>query len=227
MDYYSGMQSKARILLVDDHAVTRSGLVQLIQDQGGWEVCGQAAGAGDALDLLTATKPDLMVIDLSLKDGHGLDLIKDVQARKDPPKILVISMHVEPTFAERALRAGALGYLPKSEAVDQIIEAIRRVLNGDLYLTPRMTTSLLRAKIGVGLGTAPEDVLSDRELQIFELLGEGLSSRKIGAHLSLSGKTIDSHRENIKVKLGLESGSELARRAILWVQNRPVDPPSE
>jgi DNA-binding NarL/FixJ family response regulator len=212
-------EGKSRILLVDDHAVVRRGLAQLIQDQLGYEICGQAEGVGEALELLESTNPDLVVIDLALKDGHGLDLIKDIASRDHPPRMLVMSMHDEPAYAERALRAGAAGYLPKSEAVDQIVEAIRRVLGGEVYLTPRMTTCFLRSKRGGDASTAPEDVLSDRELQVFELLGSGLSSREISTRLMVSIKTVDTHREHIKIKLGLGSGNELVRQATLWLHS--------
>ena len=216
------VEKKARIMIVDDHPVMRHGLGQLIEQQPDLEVCGEAEGVTEARRLFDSMGCDVAVIDLSLKDGHGLDLIKDLQASKSPPKMLVMSMHDEPSYAERALRAGARGYLPKSEAVDQIIEAIHRVLKGEVYLTPRLTTRLLHGIVGGGLepGCAPEDVLSDRELQVFELLGQGLSSRAISQQLTLSVKTIDTHREHIKAKLGLPSGVELVRRAILWCHSR-------
>lgn len=213
---------KPQILIVDDHPVMRRGLAQLIQLQPDLEVCGEAAGVGDALELLKTVKPDLMIIDMSLNDGHGLELIKDLRKQADPPKMLVVSMHDEAAYAERALRAGAHGYVSKAEAVEKIVDAIRQVLKGELYLNPAMTARLLNGMVGGGPrkpGT-PDEVLSDRELQVFELLGQGISSREISTRLTLSVKTIDTYREHIKDKLGLKSGNELVLRAVLWAHER-------
>lgn len=214
--------SKARIFIVDDHPVMRHGLAQLIRQEPDLDVCGEAEGVGEAIRVFKSAPWDLGVIDLSLKDGHGLELIKQLQAELNPPKVLVVSAHDDFAYAERALRAGAHGYLPKSEAVDAIVEAIRRILGGDIYLNPRMTTGLLRGMVGGAResGCAPEEILSDRELEVFEFLGAGLTSREISVRLMLSIKTIDTHREHIKQKLGIKTGSELVRRAILWADTR-------
>src|SRR6266404_6021506 len=152
---------KARILLVDDHPIVRRGLAELIQRQPDLEICGEAEGVADAVQIIKAERPDLVVVDLSLKEGHGLDLIKDIRGRKNGPKILVVSMHEEASYAERALRAGAQGFLPKSEAIDRIIEAMRQILAGEVYLNRRMATYVLHGMVGGGpkLTKGPDEVL--------------------------------------------------------------------
>lgn len=212
------MQQKARVLIVDDHPVLRQGLARLIAQQPDLEVVGEAEGVGEARRLCETTHPDLMVIDMSLKEGHGLDLIKDLKAAGSMARMLVVSMHEEAAYAERALRAGAHGYIPKSEAVEEIVQALRRVRAGEVYLNQRMTARLLHGIVGgeSSPGASPEDLLSDRELQVFELLGQGFSSREISEKLSVSIKTIDTYREHIKEKLHLRSANELVLRAVLW-----------
>ncbi|HKQ48858.1 MAG TPA: response regulator transcription factor [Phycisphaerae bacterium] len=211
-------KSKTRILIVDDHPVLRRGLSELLRQQADLEVCGQMEGVAEAVRFCRAESPDLVLIDMSLKDGHGLDLIKELKTLRQPPKMLVISMYEQASYAERALRAGARGYLPKSEAADEIIAAIRTVLAGGVYVNKHMTEQLLHSMVGgpSGAGRAPEDVLSDRELQVFESLGQGLGTREISERLSLGYKTVDSYRQHIKQKLGLTDGNELIFRAILW-----------
>ncbi len=216
-------QQKAQILIVDDHPVMRQGLAQLIQDRPDLEVCGQAEGIADARRIIPLGRPDLVIIDLSLRDGHGLDLIKELRESKHCPKMLVVSMHEDVYYAERALRAGASGYVAKSEAVNDVVDAIYQVLRGTLYLNPRMASRMLGGIVGRRPqpgGAAPEEILTDRELQVFELLGQGLNSREIGEKLTLSSKTIDTYREHIKDKLGLRSGNELIVRAVLWANER-------
>lgn len=218
----SVVKNKSRILIVDDHPLLRCGLAQLVSQQPDLEVCGEADGLVQALEKFNATQPDLVIIDMWLKDGHGLELIKEFRARKEPPKMLVVSMHEEPAYAERALLAGAHGYLAKSEVVDEIVEAIHQVLRGEVYLNRRTNTRLLHRMVGRAPNAPglPEDLLSDRELQVFEALGNGLSSREIGEHLMLSMKTIETYREHIKQKLSLKSGNELIVRAVLWAHER-------
>jgi len=213
---------RTRILIVDDHPMMRQGLAQVIRQHADLEVCGETDGVVEGLQMIKAMSPDLVIVDIALKDGHGMDLIRDVRAAGIQVRLLVMSMHEEPTYAERALRAGAHGYLPKSEGVEQVIEAIRSVLRGEVYLVPRMMKRLLTNMVGGGLAPAasPEETLSDRELQVFELLGQGMGSREIAERLFLSIKTIDTYRDHLKRKLGAANGNELMLQAILWVHGR-------
>lgn len=208
----------SRIMIVDDHALVRHGLSQLISCEADLEVCAQAATVDEALEQL-ATNPDLIVVDISLKDGNGIELIKQIKSKDEDMKMLVSSMHDESLFAERALHAGARGYINKQESTEKVIDAIRHVLGGHIYLSPRMTDRLLH---GVVEGqkmpeTSSIEKLSDRELQVFELIGRGLSTRQIANQLELSIKTIETHREHIKSKLNLKNGAELSRHAVRWV----------
>ena len=209
----------AQILIVDDHPIVREGYEQVIARHGDLEVCGVSADAMDALRMCEKTEPDLAIVDLSLKAGSGLELCKQIRSRFPAIAILVVSMHDEQLFAERALRAGALGYVSKDESTLHLIEAIRRVLQGKLYLSSAVNDRLLGRAVGHGQPTnySPMESLSDRELQVFELLGEGETVRMIADKLKLSPKTIESYRENLKAKLGLSSGAQLLRHAIQWV----------
>jgi DNA-binding NarL/FixJ family response regulator len=211
-------EKKARILIVDDHPVVRYGLTQLIQDEPDLAVCGEAADAGKALELVQTLKPDLVLIDISLKGAGGMELIKAIKTQNKWVKMLVHSMHDESLFAERALHAGALGYVNKEEAQDKIIEAIRQVLRGHIYLSGRMTERMMqRVMTGKGkIEESPISSLSDRELEVFELIGKGLSTREIADKLHLSVKTVETYRDHIKTKLGLDNNTELIRQAILW-----------
>lgn len=211
-----------RILIVDDHPLVRSGFVQLISDEPDLEVCGEAADEAQALQLVAATTPDLVIIDLSLAGGSGINLIERIKAHYSEVCMLVVSMHDESLFAERVLTAGALGYLNKQEAPSNIIRAIRRVLEGRVYLSDKLTERLLDSLTGMAKapGQSPMQRLSNRELEVFELIGRGMTTGKIADHLKLSTKTIETHRENIKKKLGLASGQELTRRAMHWLIER-------
>lgn len=215
-----------QILIVDDHPVVRRGLVELIKQHPDLAVCGEYDGVAEALNFIRQNKPDLVLVDISLREGHGLDLIKDLNAGKDPPRMLVMSMYEEASYAERALRAGAHGYVPKSDAAESVIDAIRHVMRGEVYLNKHMANLLLRGIVSSSgrPGGRPEETLTDRELQVFEMLGQGLRSREIANRLSLSVKTIDTYREHIKAKLGLASANELMLRAVLWTQDRERDP---
>jgi DNA-binding NarL/FixJ family response regulator len=212
---------KARILIVDDHPLVRAGLRALIGGESDLEVCGEAEGIAQTLTLAQATGPRVVIIDLSLSDGSGLELIKRLHRRHPELLILVCSMHEESLFAERALRAGARGYVNKHEATDRVVEAIRQVLSGGVYLSPTMTQRLLLGVTG-GTGSARTDDwppladLSDRELEVFGLIGAGLGTTQIAERLCLSVKTVETHREKLKRKLNLVSGAELARRAVQW-----------
>lgn len=209
---------KYKILIVDDHPIVCRGLRQMIADEPDLEVCGEAADAAEAMRQIEATCPDVAIVDLALRSGHGLDLIQEIRARGDDVKVLVSSMHDESLFAERAVRAGALGYINKQEALDKIIEAVRQVLRGDIYLSPHVATRLLKSVTGREVAAeTPLATLSDRELEVFEMIGRGLSTKKIASMLSLSIKTIETHRERIKSKLDLKNSNELSRQATLWV----------
>ena len=212
-----------RILIVDDHPMVRAGLAHLIADEPDLSVCGEADGIAEALRLMVAEKPDLAIIDLSLADGSGLDLIERIKARDTDALMLVASMHDEFLYAERVLAIGARGYINKQKAPEKMIEAIRRVLAGKVYLSEPMTERLLNGMVNHDeeqqrLPTVER--LTNRELMIFELIGEGRSTCKIAKHLNLSVKTIESHQANIKKKLALNSAHELTRKAILWLMER-------
>lgn len=211
--------SPARILIVDDHPVVRRGLAQVIADESDLLYCGEAADAGEALRQIDATSPDLVVVDISLRSGHGIELIKQIKARESRVKMIVWSMHDDSLYAERALRAGAMGYINKQESIDHVVDAIRQVLKGKVYLSTHMTDHMLRRVVNVNEAPdqLPVDRLSDRELEVFELIGQGQTTRNIATKLHLSIKTIETYRENIKAKLNLENGSELSRHAVQWV----------
>ncbi len=208
-----------RVLIVDDHPLVRTGLNQMISDEPDLEVCGEAAGVTEAMARIEDTKPDLAIIDISLKEGSGLGLIKKIKTRDDPVKMLVLSMHDETMFAERALHAGAMGYVEKHEASTRIIEAIREVLSGQIYLSKGMMNRLLSGLAGSHLkfDKSPLKHLTNREFEVFELIGEGITTSQIAARLHLSVKTIETHREKIKKKLNLSRSNELIRYAMQWV----------
>lgn len=208
---------KCRILIVDDHPVVRRGLRALVQDEADLEICGEAESTEEALQRFEETTPDVIVLDLTLKSGHGLTLINEIRSKNDKVKILVSSMHDEMLFAERVLRAGAMGYINKQASPEKIIGAIRQILRGEIYLSSRMANRLLHQSPGDSL---PEkstvERLTDRELQVFQMIGQGLSTKKIAAELSLSHKTVETHREKIKAKLRLKNSTELGRDATRW-----------
>jgi DNA-binding NarL/FixJ family response regulator len=209
---------KARIFIVDDHPMTRSGLTHLINHQSDTVVCGEAENAGDALDLLDVSKPDLMLIDITLPGKSGLELIKDVRAMRPDLPILVISMHDESLYADRVLRAGARGYITKHEGGDKMIVAIRQILNGKIYVSESMSAHILEMFSGGQLGTERSSIqnLSDREFEVFQALGEGSSTHEIAKKLHLSAKTVDAHRANIKTKLKINTTEELITYAARW-----------
>ena len=210
----------ARILIVDDHPLVRAGFAQLIGDCPDLEVCGEAGDMAEAMRQIEATRPDLAIIDLSLAGGSGLDLIERVHARDEGLLMLVASMHDETLYAERVLAAGARGYINKQEAQDRIILAIRQVLNGKVYLSPAMTERALNGMVDTGAEKRDIDSLSNRELQVFELIGRGHSASRIAEQLNLSVKTIETHQAHVKKKLGLDSAHELTQRAIRWVMEQ-------
>ncbi len=208
-----------RIFLVDDHPMLREGLQRLIEQQPGYQVCGEADTAAGAIDAIVRLMPDLVMTDISLPDKNGLELIKDLQVLSPGIPILVFSMHDEMLYAERAMRAGAKGYLMKGTMIDGLAEAMACLLSGGVYLSRRVSDHILQNLTGSrppaksGLKS-----LTDRELEIFELIGGGKSSAQISDQLHISPKTVDAHRANIRVKLALPDGSALLREAILWVE---------
>jgi DNA-binding NarL/FixJ family response regulator len=212
--------NRARILIVDDHPLVRSGLRLLIDCEPDLLVCGEAANAYEAMRLLDSQKPDLLIVDLSLKESSGLELIKRIKSRNSDAKMLVSSMFEETLYAERVLSAGALGYVHKQEGMERVIEAIRCVLSGRVWLSTAMSDRMLR-RMSTSQAAAPTQspvhALSDRELEVFELIGRGRGTKDIAKQLHLSVKTVETHREKIKTKLGVKSGSELSRAAVQWV----------
>jgi DNA-binding NarL/FixJ family response regulator len=203
---------------VDDHPVFRAGLVQVLGGEPGLAVCGEAGSAEEALGLLERLAPDLLVVDISLGGASGLELVKQVHQRRPGLPTLVLSMHDETLFAERSLRAGARGYVNKQEAVGHMIAAMRKVLSGGTYLSRRMAARLEgRRAEGGARPEEPVATLSDRELEVFSLIGQGLGTRDIAERLGLSIKTVETYREHIKNKLLLDTATELTRRAVAWV----------
>jgi DNA-binding NarL/FixJ family response regulator len=211
-----------KILIVDDHPLVREGVIGLLSSQPDFVVCGEAAGLAEARQLIAATGPDVILIDLTLRDGNGIELIRELKAKAPAVKPLVLSMHDESLFAERVLRAGAVGYVSKHEASRTIIQAVRTVLAGKLYLSPGMTEQMVSRAFGsaADLRQSPIDRLTDREIEVFELIGQGLTVRQIAAKLDLSPKTIETHREHIKEKMNLKNTTELTRHAVQWVLER-------
>ena len=209
-----------RIVVVDDHPVVRQGLALLIEQESDMELCGEAESTADALKVLEDSRPDVVVVDISLRDSSGIELVKDIRVRWPDLLVLILSMHDESFYAERVLRAGARGYVTKDEATEKVITAIRRIMAGEIYLSERMSSKMLCKLVETRQGASGLSVecLSDRELQVFELIGQGLGTRNIAETLHLSTKTIESHRERIKKKLKLNNASELLQHAIQWVQ---------
>lgn len=209
---------KARVLLVDDHPITRHGLRALINQQPHLEVCDETDNAARASELVGKHQPSLVIVDISLKTTNGIELTKNLTAQAAQVPILVVSMHDENIYAERALRAGAKGYLMKQEASEKIVAAIDRVLKGEVFLSDKMKERMLHAfvkKRGED-NVFPIDTLSDREMEVLQLIGDGYSTRQIAEKLNLSSKTIDSYREHLKLKLNLATGADLIRYAIEW-----------
>lgn len=207
---------KNKVMLVEDHAIVREGLRQLLNATHDFSVCGEAEGVAQALALMAEVRPDLLILDITLVDSIGVDVIEQVLLRDAALPILVLSMHDELLYAERVLRAGARGYLMKGEPFDVLLNAARQVVQGKIYTSPAVKEHLLgRALGGKADGEkSPLGVLSDRELQVFELIGAGKGSSEIARQLHLSVKTIEVNRANIKRKLGIRTGAELVRYAI-------------
>lgn len=208
---------RIRVLLVDDHPVVRQGLRLLIEREKDLTVCGEAEDAPTALRLIQERKPDLVVVDISLKGGNGLDLLKDLRATVPTLPVLVLSIHDENVYAERVLRAGARGYIMKQEATEKVLHAIRRILQGELSLSENVQRRIIQAAGRQEKTLSPLETLSDRELEVFELVGEGLGTQQVAKHLSLSVKTVETHCARIKSKLNLKNHIALLQAATLWV----------
>ncbi len=217
--------SGLRILIVDDHPIVRKGLVGMINQEDGLKVVAEAEDYHQALDAMKANQLDLAIVDLTLQDVGGLDLIKQAVALHPTLPILVLSMHDESLYAQRALRAGAKGYIMKQEGAEKLITAIRTVCRGEVYVSEKMASRILGKLVGgqpAGAGT-PLEQLSDRELEVFGLLGRGMGTRDIADKLCVSVKTIESHREHIKEKLKLKNANELVQHATQWVIQEGMD----
>jgi DNA-binding NarL/FixJ family response regulator len=214
----SPLTKKHKVLLVDDHPVVRQGLALLIGREPDLLVCGEADGAHSAFQAIETLQPDIVVLDISLAGPDGLDVLKEIRARSGSLPVLILSMHDESIYAERALRAGANGYIMKQEATEKVLIAIRKILRGDVYLSERLTSAMLNQFVHGSdtIKSSPIVSLTDRELEIFRLIGEGHSTRQIADELHLSVKTIESHQAHIKEKLALRNARELVQHAIEW-----------
>jgi DNA-binding NarL/FixJ family response regulator len=215
----TGLRGKRTVLIVDDHPIVRQGLAQLINEEKDLEVCGQAEDAHEAIQAIRQLDPDLVIVDISLKDTSGIELIKDLKVQYPALPVLTLSMHDEAVYGERALRAGAKGYIMKQEATEKVVTAIRRVLAGEVYVSSGMAAKMVSKFVRGGTRTtgSPADGLSDRELEVFRMIGEGYSTREMAVKLHLSIKTVETYRAHIKDKLGLQDTNELLRSAIQWV----------
>lgn len=211
---------RTRILLVDDHAVVRYGIAQLINRESDLMVCGEEEEASKALGTITSLKPDLVIADISLKDSSGLELMRNIKAQDPKLPVLVVSAHDESIYAEIAFRAGALGYLMKDQALERIVPAIRRVLSGSIYVSDALAAKMLQRQVRgqTDVTQSPVSGLSDREMEVFQLIGRWKKTRDIAEELHLSIKTIEYYREQIKKKLNLKSASELTQYATSWVE---------
>jgi DNA-binding NarL/FixJ family response regulator len=213
-------QTSTRILVVDDHPIVRQGLVQMIEHEPDMEVCGQAEDAHTALQAVDKLKPDMAIVDISLKGASGIELMKSIKLSHPNFRVLALSMHDESLYAERALKAGARGYIMKHEAPERVIAAIRRILAGEIYVSENMTARMVHKLVdGAEDGSTGIESLTDRELEVFRLIGLGHGTRQIAEELFLSVKTIESYRAHIKEKLALDNATELIQHAIQWVNS--------
>ena len=214
---------KKSVLVVDDHPLLRQGLAMLINQQQDMQVCGEAEEAHVAMQFIAQKRPDIMILDISLKGPDGLELLKSIRASDPDLPVLVLSMHDEAIYAERALRAKANGYIMKQEATEKVLVALRRILNGDVYLSENMSKKMLQQYIDGGPSLQSRiAILSDRELEVFRRIGEGRATREIAEELHLSIKTVETYQAHIKEKLSLRSGRELVQHAIQWKINEKV-----
>lgn len=216
------LNTKYRVMLVDDHPIVRHGLSMLINEEQDMTVCAECSSAAETLNQISISNPDIALVDVSLQGSSGIDLTKSIKEQNPRLPILILSMHDEVLYAERALRAGARGYVMKQEAADTVLKAIRTVLKGDIYLSERLSSKVLRELVD-GPASDPDrfgvERLSDRELEVFEMIGRGYATRRIADALHLSVKTIETHRAHIKQKLKLENATELVHHAFIWIES--------
>ncbi|MFA5422769.1 MAG: response regulator transcription factor [Phycisphaerae bacterium] len=215
-------KQKTRILVVDDHPIVRQGLAQLIDQEPDLEVCAQAEDAQQAMAIIKKDQPDFVIVDISLKDTSGIELIKDIKISYPHLAVLALSMHDESLYAERSLRAGARGYVMKSEATVKVVDAIRKIQSGRIFVSDNVAAKMMNKIVGGGpdVGASAIDKLSDRELEVFSLIGQGYSTRKIAQRLHLSIKTIETYRAHLKDKLNLSDATELLQYAIRWATSQ-------
>src|ERR1700687_5582239 len=215
-------EKKERVVIVDDHPLFRERLSELITNELDMEVCAEAEDAQQAIDLIRNTSPDLAIVDITLKESSGLELVKSIKALSIGVPVLVLSMHEESLYAERALHAGATGYITKHQAADEVLSAIRRVLAGEVYLSGKMTSGFLKSLTSAGVKTISRaiDRLTDRELEVLDLIGSGQTTRQIADKLQLGVATVDTYRARIKEKMNFRNAAELQHFAIRWVRER-------
>lgn len=213
---------KNRVLIIDDHVMMRDGVAEIIEHAEDLSVCGTASTANEGLDALNKLKPDLVLVDITLPGKNGIEFIKDARAMQPGLRVLVMSMHDESLYADRVLRAGGRGYIRKQEGGDKLIEAMRRVLRGEIAVSEKVTGRLLETFSGRKTMDSPLEGLSDRELEVFQLIGQGKTMKEIADELHLSPKTIEVHRSNIREKLNVKSAAELISYAARWSQTQGV-----
>ena len=217
---------KARVIIVDDHPIFRMGMAELLNQEDDFTVCGMAEDIAGARRLIQQHSPDLAIIDITLAGENGLDLVKELSGEKNSPPILVLSMHDEQVWAERAIRAGARGYIMKKEASEKVIVALRNILGGKIHVSANIMERLLDRfhwkQDDIAVPTV--DLLTDRELEVFRLIGAGLSTREIAERMNLGVKTIGTYRDRVKQKMGIKTAAELIRRAVLWTEQEFFDP---
>ena len=213
------MTKQSRVIVVDDHPIVRQGLAQMIDREPDLTVCGEAEEARSALHAIATLKPDIVVVDISLSGPSGLEILKMIRQTDPRLKVLILSMHDEMVYAERALRAGANGYIMKQEATEMVLVALRRILGGEVYVSNRVANRMLRQLVGGASASrkTPIDDLTDRELEVFRLIGEGHGTRQISDELHLSVKTVETYQSHIKEKIGLKNARELVQYAIQWM----------
>ena len=212
-----------RIYIVDDHPLVRQGLSQVINNEADMEICGEAEDSPQAMKGVGPANPDVIIVDISLRGNNGLELIKNLKAIHENIRILVFSMHDESIYAQRALRAGAKAFVMKKESPTKVVEAIRRIITGEIYVSPSVADQVLHQIVNGpnnATSTSPIDRLTDRELEVVQLIGRGLSSREVAESLNLSVKTIESHRAHVKEKLNLRNATELVQFSVQWVDQQ-------
>jgi DNA-binding NarL/FixJ family response regulator len=222
----SGMRGQRRVLIVDDHPIVRQGLRRMIETEADLVVCGEVQTEREARAAIRALVPDVVIVDISLAQGDGLELVRDVHAQRPELPMLVLSMHDELIYGERLLAAGASGYIMKQAASDQLLVALRRVLSGGIYVSETLAASMGKARVERADGATgdPIERLSNRELQVLSLIGRGLSSREAADGLGLSVKTVETHRQSLKRKLNLATNAQLLQYAINWYGNQSSPP---